>query len=89
MRTELGGVPFMDMKPIDENDRFDAIAKILKDTPGKAVAVMVDCGPGFEGKGDRYVKAIRAKVPGVSILYRGPGPVPNSEIINFKLCPKH
>lgn len=84
-RKELGGVPFEDMKQLDEADRFQLIARHIRENPGRNILVMVDTGEGYADKGDRYIKAIRELVPGVKVVSRGPGPVPQAESITFKL----
>lgn len=80
----LKKVPFQDLKNLDESQRTDSIAKFLNENPGKQVAVMVDCGEGHADKGDRYIKAVREKAPGVKVVSRNPGPVQDCETIMFQ-----
>lgn len=84
-RTTLGNVPFVDMKQLDEEKRWNVIAEHIKKNPGKRILVMVDTGIGYDNKGDRYVRAIRERVPGVKLVERRPGPVANGESIVFQL----
>lgn len=69
-RKELGGVPFRDMKHMGEDERIKFIVEKLKTMPGKNVAVLVDCGPDHQGKGDRYIEKIRALLPSVKLISR-------------------
>lgn len=82
-RKELHGVPFDDMKQVEEEQRFVKIAEHLKQNPGKVIAVMVDCGPGYEDKGDRYIRGVRKLVPGVKVVGRQPWVI-NGELIKFR-----
>lgn len=84
-RTSLGGVPFRDMKHMDEPDRIAYIVELLTKNPGRQIAAMVDVGDGHADKGDRYIRGVRAKVPTVKVVSRKPGPVPAVETITFKL----
>lgn len=81
------GVPFQDLKQVDESDRFVEIAACLTRNPGQKIAVMVDTGPGFEDKGDRYIKGVRILAPKTRVVNRFPGPARNSETIVFTLDP--
>jgi len=83
-RLSLAGVPFKDMKQVDEADRIKLIAEYLTKFPGKNIGVMVDTGEGYADKGDRYIRAIRDKIPKVKVVSREPGPVMNVETITFK-----
>lgn len=84
-RTSFRGIPFRDMKHLDEVHRIEQIVQYLKDHPGKNVAAMVDSGDGYQDKGDRYIRAVRAKLPTVKIVRRMPGPVKDGETIVFQL----
>lgn len=83
-RTELGGVPFKDMKQMDEPERIALIVDYLTKQPNQSVAVMVDVGDGHADKGDRYVRAIREKLPRVKVVSRRPGPVAAVETITLR-----
>ncbi len=83
--THFGKIPFEDFKQLDEPARFKRIAQHLNANPGRLVAVMVDTGPGHQDKGDRWIRAVRALVPGVLLMGRRPGPVANTETISFQL----
>jgi hypothetical protein len=84
-RTQLHGVPFKDMKQIDEADRFKMIAGHLKANPGKNVAVMVESGGKYEGKGDRYIAGVQKEAPEATVVKRGPGLVSATETIIFRI----
>lgn len=66
-RTHLNGIPFQDMKQIDEVDRFKLIADKVKSNPGKTIAVLVEYGGANRGKGDRYIAGVRAHLPEVEV----------------------
>lgn len=80
----LGGVPFRDMKQIDEINRFKLIADHLKANRGKRVAVFVENDKANLGKGDRYIAGVVAELPTVKAS-RGPGVVPGTETLYFTL----
>lgn len=84
-RKELGGVPFQDMKHLDEKDRINQIAEALQRWPDRDIAVLVDTGEGYADKGDRYIKGVRELVPRVSLVARVPGPAAGVETITFRL----
>lgn len=84
-RTSIGGVPFRDMKHMDEPERIAYIVKLLTGNRGRNIAVMVDVGEGHSDKGDRYVRQVRAKLPTVKLINRCPGPIRAVETITFKL----
>jgi len=86
-RTTLGGIPFKDLKQLDESERITQIVAFLKAWPGKNIAIVVDCGEGYSDKGDRYIKAVREKLPGVKLISRSPGPVKDGEMITFRNAP--
>lgn len=81
--THIAGVPFTDMKQVDEDKRLKVVAAYLNENRGKIIGVMVDTGPGYEDKGDRYVRTIRQLVPTVKLIGRFPGPRPGVETIQF------
>lgn len=83
-QTNLRGVPFKDMKQVDEQDRFKLIAGHVTKNPGKSVAVFVECGGEYKGKGDRYIAGVKAIVPKVTVQ-RKPGPVIGTETLVYKL----
>ena len=83
-RKELGGVPFQDMKQIDEADRFKLIADYARDNPGKSIALLVENDAANKGKGDRYIAGVKAQVPEVQVR-RTAGVVRGTETIIFKL----
>ncbi len=84
-KTSLGGAVFADLQKFDEGERIRQIAQYLTASPGRLVGVMVETSPGYEGKGDRYVKGVRELVPAVQIAKRNPGPVRGVETICFIL----
>lgn len=81
----LYGVPFEDMKHLDEDERIKKIAEILKRMPGKIVGVMVDKSPAYQGKGDRWIEKIKSLVPGVRVKDRFDGPVKDTETLHLIL----
>lgn len=78
------GKPFKDCKQIDEEQRFDVIVKNAENMRGKILGVMVDHGPGYEGKGDRYVAEILKRNPSIEIVKRFLMN-PKVEVIKIKL----
>lgn len=82
---QLTGVPFQDMKSLDETKRWEVIVGHLKAHPGKKIAVMVDCGPSYEGKAERYIQGVTRLLPAVKVMGRKPGPVRGVESIIFQL----
>lgn len=84
-RKQMFGVPFEDMKHVDEDGRIKVIVDALKNNPGKLIGFMVDTGPAYQGKGDRYIEKLRAVLPNVKVVSRNPGPVKGCETIGFKL----
>lgn len=85
-KTHLYGVPFKDMKQVDEADRPARVAKVIQENPGANIGVIVDCGPGYKGKPERFIAAVAKLVPGVQAKKRR-GPVPGAETITFHLPP--
>lgn len=85
--TKLGGVPFHDMKSVGEDQRIVEIVAHLKNNRGRTVAVMVDTGKDFVGKGDRYIAKVQKLLPAVKIANRRNGPIPEIETIRFLLPP--
>jgi len=83
-RTQLGGIPFKDLKQIDEADRFQVIAGHLRANRGKNVAVMVESTGRNKGKGDRYIAGVKAIVSDVQVE-RAAGILPGTETLIFKL----
>lgn len=83
-RTHLAGVPFKDMKQVDEVDRFKLIADHLRKNRGKSVAVLVESDPDNQGKGDRYIAGVKALIPEAQVR-RTSGLAPETETIIFKL----
>lgn len=84
-RKRLFGVPFEDLKHLDEDERIKQIVGHVKRMPGKVVAFMVDKSPEYQGKGDRWIEKIKALLPGVKIKDRYDGPVKNVETIHLTL----
>jgi hypothetical protein len=84
-RKELAGIPFRDMKHLDEDDRVRELARLLKQTPKIKIGFMVDCGPQYHGKGDRIIEKLRAILPSVKLHSRLPGPVHEVETLTFTL----
>lgn len=83
-RTHIGKTPFKDMKKLDEPARIRLIAEYLKKMPGAVVAVLVDTGEGYEGKGDRYLASIRELLPTVELVGRSPV-VTGGEMLKVRL----
>lgn len=79
----VGGVPFKDMKHLDEDDRVKELAKILTDNPNTVVGFMVDTGAAYQGKGDRIIDKLKKLVPDVKIISRRNGPTAGTETIKF------
>lgn len=84
-RKSLAGLPMHDMKSVDEAKRFDAIANHLRTNRGALIGVIVDCGDDYEGKGDRYLHEIEARVPGVKLVSRKKMKGVAAEVLNLKL----
>lgn len=63
----------LDLHRLSEDDRIRLVAAAIKE--GKTIGVLVDDVP---GKPDRYLRKIRALVPDVQVIYRGPGPTPGA-----------
>jgi hypothetical protein len=82
-RKTLFGVPLKDMKQMDEDERVDFIVDHLTQHKGETVAVLVDTGPQYQGKGDRMISKIKAKLPSVEVRSRANGPVINVETITL------
>jgi hypothetical protein len=82
--TKLGGVPFKDMKHLDEDDRVKELVRMLNESPTRAIGFMVDNGPERQGKGDRIIEKVKSLLPTVKILRRCNGPVANVETISFR-----
>lgn len=78
-------VELKDMKSMDETRRWREFAAMLKANRGRTLAFLVDCGPGYEGKGDRYIAGVKALVPDVTVIGRLCTRVPGCEMILFKL----
>lgn len=83
-RTKIGSIPFQDMKQLDEDNRIKEIVKHIKSNPGRAVLVMVDRGPAYQGKADRYLEKIRTFLPNVRLVDRFNGP--GEEVESLKLA---
>lgn len=84
-RKSLMGVPFRDMKHLDEDDRVKELARMLKEKPGLKIGFMVDCGPEYQGKGDRIIEKLSSVIPNVKVISRLVGPVNGVETITFTL----
>jgi len=82
--TSLGGVPFKDMKQLDEPERFKLIADFLLNNPGQIIQVYVENTGANKGKGDRYIAGVLALVPLASVR-RAAGVVPRTETLIFRL----
>jgi hypothetical protein len=83
-RKTFRGIPFKDMKHMDEDDRIKMIAQMLSERPTDVIGLMVETSMDCLGKGDRYIEKIRALVPDVKVLGRYPGPAPETEVIKFR-----
>lgn len=65
---------YADLGVLDEDKRIDIIgARAMK--LGQTVAFVTDADP---GKADRYISKLQAKFPGIVVLGRFNGPVPNT-----------
>jgi hypothetical protein len=84
-RASLGGIPFKDLKQVDEADRFKMIANQLRSNPGKTVAVIVEFGGQHAGKGDRYIAGVKAQLPEAKVEARLVGWLEGTETIMFTL----
>ena len=82
----IAGKPFADLKQVDEADRFKQIAHHLRANSGKIIGVLVDSGPAYEGKAERYIASIKSELPKVRFLDRKPFK-PGSELLRFILDP--
>jgi hypothetical protein len=83
-KTSIGGIPFKDMKHLDEDDRVKELVRMLNEKPTQVIGFMVDNGPEHQGKGDRIIEKVKALLPTVNILRRCNGPVANVETISFR-----
>jgi hypothetical protein len=87
-RKDLGGIPFQDLKQNDEDERIKIIVNHLIQNPGKIISVMVDYGPAYEGKGDRYAQKVLALAVKAKLVKRIPNfPVEDGETLNFRYDP--
>lgn len=71
-RTEIGGVPFMDLAAMNEDARIMAAGRAAQ-TQGKKVGVLVDSDAvdGCKGKADRYVRKLRERYPDLIVRIAG------------------
>jgi len=75
---------FVDMFNMSEPERFIYIASTIMGLPRNTILpVIVDEGPGYEGKADRYVAGIRKINSRIYEVERTDGPVPNTVYIVF------
>lgn len=86
-RKHLGTVPFEDMKQIAEDDRIRKLADHLTRHPGHVVTVIVDFGPAYHGKGDRYLEKLYSILPKVKLISRKAGPIKDAETLNLRYDP--
>jgi len=84
-RKHLFGVPFKDVKQVDEDGRIKQITTWLAVNPGKTIGVMVDYGPQHQGKADRYIEKVKALLPEAKVVKRFIGPTPGIETLGFSL----
>ena len=88
-RKELGGIPFQDMKQVDEAERIRILADHLRAHPGMTCHLMVDLLPGYEDKADRYIRLVTAALPGVEVMGRRKGwPIKECETVYLAYFPK-
>jgi hypothetical protein len=70
---------YVDLHSISENRRIDLIAHQIKDHKS-TVGFIVEDDP----KADRYISKLKALVPNMEIVYRGPGPVPATILVKVR-----
>jgi hypothetical protein len=70
---------YADIADHDEDDRILIIGQQVM-TQNKTVAFIVDDQP---GKVDRYIEKLRAKFPGIRLIWRGKGPVAGCEAVKM------
>lgn len=83
-RKTLMSIPLEDLKQVDEDERIKRISDALKSNPGKIMSLLVDAGPAYHGKGDRYISKIQLICPQVKLVSRFRGPVKNCETLNLR-----
>lgn len=71
---------FADIADLEEDRRIEIIGGMAM--AGKTVAFITDSD---EGKADRYIKKLTERFPGIRILGRFDGPVPNT--VSVKVGP--
>jgi hypothetical protein len=73
---------YVDLYELEEDQRIDQIGHVVQDH-GKTAAFITDADP---GKSQRYIRKLLAKFPGVEVISKHPGPVPNT--VTVKVGPK-
>lgn len=86
-RKDIFGIPMTDLKLLEENQRILQIVSKLKEMPGKSIGVLVDSGPQYQGKADRYLEKIKSLLPTVILEYKGPSPFPLTDLLKFRYSP--
>lgn len=70
---------YLDVHVLEEDKRIDLIGKACVN--GGTIAFIVDSEP---GKADRYVRKLKEKFPGIHVLGRFDGPVPNVVTVKIR-----
>lgn len=72
---------FKDLADLPEDEHIQAIGNTVMGLPGKTVAFVVDTGPVYIGKAERYILKLLTAFPEIEIVERFKGPVPGTETI--------
>lgn len=75
---------YADLYKLPEDKRIELIGQFVMKHK-QTVAFLTDCGPGDEGKADRYIEKLDKMYPGIRVVSVENGPVANT--ICIKLAP--
>jgi hypothetical protein len=71
---------FADIADFDEDDRIERIGKAVMKAPRSSAdkPVVVAFVVEDDAKADRYIKKLQKRFPGIRVIDRFPGPVPDT-----------
>lgn len=72
---------YADLGDLKEDDRIEQIAQVAK--TGKVVGFVTDDEP---GKADRYIAKLKARVPNLTVLQQGDGPVAFTILVTVQVA---
>jgi hypothetical protein len=77
--------PYLDMQTLSEDERIDAIGKIIFSEPANSAKKPMTFGLCVEDneKADRYIEKLKKKFPTIRVLYRGPCEVPGIVLVTL------